>query len=153
MCRSFLVITVLALGLSIVFTPVHAAGWTAQATTLDLIAGPGNTAAFLAPDGSRFAYLNNRELCLYSLSGEKRDCIALDRDIHVNPETLRWSPDSTKLAFSEDFIYSFRDSDIWLYDTETNALTDVTPAPNRDVSILANKDPAVSFTIDMVPQW
>ncbi len=118
------------LNLLLLISPIRAAGWTAEVTKLDLIAGPGRSAAFLAPDGSRFAYLKANGLCLYSLAGEQGDCVSLDRDIHIDAETVQWSPDSTKLAFSENFLITFRDSDIWLYDIATNTLKDLTPAPN-----------------------
>ena len=137
----------------LLIAPMRAAGWTATATTLDLTAGPGAKAAYLAPDGSRFAYVNRDELCLYSLSGEKGNCVTLDSHSNMDLETVRWSPDSKKLAFSEDFLISFRDSDIWLYDTETNTVKDMTPAPNRELNFIANNKSTVIFTVDLVPQW
>lgn len=97
-------------------------------TKLDLIAGPGGSAAFLAPDGSRFAYLKANGLCLYSLAGEQGDCVALDRDVHIDAETVQWSPDSTKLTFSENFLITFRDSDIWLSIPE--------PTPSRTLPLI-----------------
>ena len=145
-----LLLTVSAL---LVMSPARAAGWTAETTRLDLTAGPGNTAAYLAPDGSRFAYVKERELCLYSLEGVKGDCVTLEKDIRMDLDTVRWSPDGTKLAFSEDFFITFRDSDIWVYDTETNTITDMTPAPNRELKPISNDDPNVKFTVDIIPQW
>ncbi|MBA3869673.1 MAG: PD40 domain-containing protein [Anaerolineae bacterium] len=142
-----------AISALMVMSPARAAGWTATATTLDLIAGPGRTAAFLAPDGSRFAYIKGDDLCIYSIAGEKGDCVTLDDDISLDLDSVRWSPDGTKLAFSEDFILTFRDSDIWVYDTKTNAITDLTSAPNRDLKFLSNTDPNVIYTVDMIPQW
>lgn len=137
----------------LLIAPMRAAGWTATATTLDLIAGPGAKAAYLAPDGSRFAYVERDELCLYSLSGEKGNCVTLDLHTKMDFETVRWSPDSKKLAFSEDFLITFRDSDIWVYDTETNSVKDMTPAPNRELNFISNTDSTVIFTVDLVPQW
>src|SRR4051794_25838268 len=109
----------LTLSLTLLVSPIRAAGWTAKATTLDLVAGPARTSAFLAPDGSRFAYFKGNNLCLYTIAGEEGDCITLDNDIHMDMDTVRWSPDGAQLAFSENFIQLFRDSDIWLYDTKT----------------------------------
>ncbi|MBA3871304.1 MAG: hypothetical protein H0X30_19340 [Anaerolineae bacterium] len=145
-----LLLTVTAL---LVRSPAHAAGWTAKATKLDLLAGPGRTAAFIAPDGSRFAYIKGQDLCIYSIAGEKGECVTLDDDVHMDLETVRWSPDSTKLAFSENFLQLLRDSDIWLYDTETNTLKDITPAANRQMKLMSDPDPNVIYTVDLLPQW
>ncbi len=153
MRRLSIVCLLLTLSALLVISPARAAAWTAEATTLDLVAGPGRTAAYLAPDGSRFAYVEGYDLCLYSIEGEKGDCIRLDKDVHMDLDTVRWSPDGTKLAFSEDFLLSFRDSDIWVYDTETNTIKDMTPAPNRELKMISNDDPNVQFTVDMIPQW
>ncbi len=153
MRRLSIIYFLLIVSVLLVMSPTRAAGWTAKVATLDLVAGPGATAAYLAPDGSRFAYIKGRELCLYSLEGEKGNCAGFEDDIHIDLDTVRWSPDSSKLAFSEDFLITFRDSDIWVYDTETNTISDMTPMPNRELKLLSNDDPNAEFTIDMIPQW
>ncbi len=152
--RRLSVIGLLTLTLVLMISPARADGWTAEIVTkLDLTAGPGKTAAFLAPDGSRFAYFKGDDLCIYSIEGEQGDCVGLDRGIGIDFESVRWSPDSTKLAFSENFLITFRDSDIWVYDTEANELTDLTPMPNRELKLFGNEDPNVIFTVDLSPQW
>lgn len=154
MRRSNLMITLLVLSFSVMFTPAQAAGWTAEIVAkLDLTAGPGATAAFLAPDGSQFAYFKANGLCMYSLEGEQGDCVTLEDDISIDLESVRWSPDSTKLAFSENFLITFRDSDIWVYDVEANTLTDFTPMPNRELNLFSNDDTTKEFTVDITPQW
>jgi hypothetical protein len=153
MRRLSIVCLLLILSALLVMSPARAAGWTAKATTLDLVAGPGATAAFLAPDGIQFAYFKADGLCIYSIAGEKGDCVTLDKDISIDLETVRWSPDSTKLAFSENFLLTFRDSDIWVYDTDANTLADLTPTANRELSLLKNGDPKAIFTVDLIPQW
>jgi Tol biopolymer transport system component len=154
MRRLLIVCLLLTASALLLVSPARAATWTATATTLDLIAGPARTAAFLAPDGSQFAYFKGNDLCMYSLTAEKGKCVTFDR-ISIDIESVRWSPDSTKLAFSENFIQTFRDSDIWVYDTAANTLKDVTPDPNRDkvATLLSNTDPNIVYTIDMIPQW
>lgn len=134
-------------------SPTHAATWTAVATKLDLKAGIGRSSAYLAPDGSGFAYFDMKSICMYTLTGEKGNCVALEGDIHPDQETVRWSPDSTKLAFSEDFFITYRDSDIWMYDVASNTLKDLTPTANRKLKLLSNTDPNVIYTVDVAPQW
>ncbi len=137
----------------LLISPTRAATWTAEATQLDLKGGVVGTAAYLAPDGSGFAYLDGKSLCMYSLAGEKGNCVALEGDIHPDQETVRWSPDSTKLAFSENFFLTFRDSDIWMYDVESNTLKDLTPMENRKLNLMSNTDPNIIYTVDVAPQW
>ncbi|MBI1277968.1 MAG: hypothetical protein GC179_07560 [Anaerolineaceae bacterium] len=156
MHRLSILLLMLAASIILGMSPAYAARqttWTAEAHVLDLIAGPARTAAYLAPDGSRFAYVKGSDLCLYSIDGEKGDCVTLDKDIHMDLDSPRWSPDGTKLAFSEDFLFSFRDSDIWVYEAESNTLTDMTPTANREITLLTNKDPNITFTVDLSPQW
>lgn len=152
--RRLSVVGLLTLTLVLMISPARADGWTAEIVTkLDLTAGPGKTAAFLAPDGSRFAYFKGDDLCIYSIEGEQGDCFGLDRGIGIDFESVRWSPDSTKLAFSENFLITFRDSDIWLYDADANTLTDLTPMPNRELKLFGNEDANVTFTVDLAPDW
>jgi hypothetical protein len=164
MRRSYLLVIALMLSLSIIFTPVHAASWSAEVTTLDI----PPSAVYLAPDGSKFAIVtrefkegyivSSEELCMYSLSGELQTCTDLELPpigYHINLETVRWSPDSTKIVFSEAYFQTGRDSDIWMLDTITNTLSDLTPTPNRNNRDLAArpKDPNLVFSVDIAPQW
>ena len=145
----------LVLGVMLVFSPAQAAGWTAEVTRLDLLAGPGGTAAFLAPDGSRFAYFDANELCFYTLDGVKQDCFNFEgTDLRLDRETPRWSPDSTKLAFAEPFLVTFRDSDIWVFDSTTGKLTDMSNDPTRGEKMPLGEDAAAeNLTVDLAPQW
>lgn len=151
--RRLSVMCFLTINLILLISPSRAAGWTAETNTLDLIVGPAGRAAFLAPDGSRFAYYRDREICIYSLDGERGNCVETGWDIRIDVDTVRWSPDSTKLAFSEEFFVNLRDSDIWLYDNVTNLVTSLTPTPNRELKLYDNSDPDSVFTVDMIPQW
>jgi len=152
MRRPNLIIAVLIFSLSIIMTPARASGWTAQATILDL---PGAPFVSLAPDGSQFVHRARNSLCLYSLSGEEQSCKSLvEQKIGAyDSDSVRWSPDSTKVAFSENYFTVFQDSDIWVLDTTTNTFTDITPAPNRDVIMGQNENPDLIFTVDMFPEW
>lgn len=152
MRRTAIILTFIAFS-SVLLSPTRAAGWTAESTKLDLTAGAGYAAAYLAPDGSHFAYNDGYKICIYTLAGEKGRCVSLARDSHIDLQSVRWSPDSTKLAFSEEAMSAFYDSDIWMVDTQLNTLTDLTPAPNREVSYILNRNPKGVFTVDIDPQW
>lgn len=99
-------------------------------TEFDLMAGPGNTAAYLAPDGERFVYLADERLCLYAQDAPEPHCVDLDDTLNgldpLDPETIVWSPDSRYIAFSENFFIYLIDADIWVWDTTTSAVQNLT---------------------------
>ena len=121
----------------------------ASATEIDLRAGPGRTGAFLAPDGEKFAYLDDNTLCLYE--GEtKGNCVDLEDQVRgLDDESIRWSPDSRYLTFTENFLVMFVDSDIWMWDTVENTLTDLTQ-DNRDEVPITGDD---WDGVDLAPDW
>jgi dipeptidyl aminopeptidase/acylaminoacyl peptidase len=51
------------------------------------------------------------------------DLSVLDAGLHL--EDVTWSPDSSRLAFSERTFQTFLDGDLWVMDAETGALTNV----------------------------
>ncbi|MEZ4669391.1 MAG: hypothetical protein R3E39_15910 [Anaerolineae bacterium] len=153
--RRLLIVCIVAMVYALlILSPIRAAGWTAETTKLDLLAGPARYSAYLAPDGSQFAYFSANSLCSYTLDGEKQNCFDFDdTDVDVDLETVQWSPDSTRLVFSEPFLIKFRDSNIWMYDTTTGQLTDLSQDPTRGKGNLLTNPNNETYTIDLVPQW
>jgi hypothetical protein len=120
----------------------------ASTTEIDLRAGPGGTAAILAPGGQRFAYLERETFCLYQGETEAK-CIELGEEIRpIDTEAARWSPDSHYLAFHEDFFRLFNDPDIWVWDTVTNEVRNLTDDGNTS-NLLRGEMGA----IDITPTW
>lgn len=120
---------------------------------LDLIGGPANRIAVLAPDGTKFVY-HDGQLCIYSIQGLRGVCSQVLRDdlrIAIDTESIRWSPDGRYVAFSEDSLRTFRDSDIWVMDTVSGSVRSYTPDPNRDKRLMRDND--VEFTWDINPQF
>lgn len=121
--------------------------------TFDLPAGPANTSAYLAPDGDKFVYINvDEEICLYSLAGLEQHCTRFDEETRrMDRESVAWSPDGRYVAFAlQAFIYLI-DSDIWVYDTVDNTLTNITPDEMTDLDIAALDTD--ELTIDVSPRW
>ncbi|MBI5961098.1 MAG: hypothetical protein HY866_20330, partial [Chloroflexi bacterium] len=153
----------------------------AEVIELPLYAAPARTAAYLAPDGSRFAYLKGQSLCILDIatiadyvqaqldagilfenaladltdnpeSFEAASCALLDDSrMKVEQETIRWSPDSRYLVMSENFFRYYVDSDIWVLDTNSMTLADITDdgGAKFDITAPANQSPP----IDVVPRW
>lgn len=123
----------------------------ASVTRLDLVAGPGNRSALLAPDGRQFVHSAVNSLCLYEATTEVR-CVDLEAyEVRLDPETIRWSLDSRYIAFTEDFFRFLHDPDIWLWDTTTDTLNNLTDDGERRISLAESDD--FEGDIDLLPTW
>ncbi len=131
-------------------TPVAVAELTVVATKeLTLIAGPGGRSAYLSPDGTRIAWADREQMCIYTAAGEKQVCAKLTIRA-IDPETVRWSPDGRSLVFTEEFLRYFDEPDIWIMDASTGTLTDLTD-DQTDKFIIQNM--AENKSVDLVPCW
>ncbi|QPC82999.1 hypothetical protein G4Y79_01080 [Phototrophicus methaneseepsis] len=122
-------------------------------TEIDLIAGPANTAAYLAPDGSQFAYLADHEICFYALPEvEETSCIEMPENSRPLADTIKWSPEGRYLVMqNNDFLRMFLEPDLLLVDTQEGTLTNVTD-DGVDGSIFG-EDLDETVQIDLAPQW
>ncbi len=116
----------------------------------EMIVGP-------SPDGTELAAYdpNGKRLCVYRLpSLEEVSCspqsgggTPLPRNVDLR--SVAWSPDSTRIAFTENlFVYAF-ESDIWTMDIASGGLTDLT---DDGVSGPALPVPP-NAQFDVVPAW
>src|SRR5687767_14130338 len=82
----------------------------------------------LSPDGRLLAAWNPDRLCTYDAETlAERACADLEAErIKIDPETVVWSPDGARLAFSERAFELFLDGDLWVMEAATGALTNVT---------------------------
>lgn len=121
----------------------------ASTIDIDLMAGPGRSAAYLAPDGEHYAYLRGNTFCLYETVVQK-NCIDLGGRMRgLDVEIVRWSPDSRYVSFTENFLMMLVDSDIWVWDTVENTLTDLTDDGENDFGFADD-----TWTgIDLAPDW
>jgi WD40 repeat protein len=118
----------------------------------DLIAGPMNTAAVLSPDGTRFAHVTRERLCIYSIDVIAQLCanlLAHDELRNLDAESISWSPDGRWLTFTSAGFITFRDADIWVMDTNTGALTNLTD----DGTNTGLFQPETDGYMDASPRW
>jgi len=102
----------------------------------------------LSPDGTKLLALNE-ELCVTALDGSGERCVGRDR-VLADPLRAQWSPDGTRIVFTDDFWRAFREPDVWMFDTRSGELENLTD-DGADRFDLAEPDPAA--TIDLFPSW
>jgi hypothetical protein len=85
--------------------------------------------ATLAPDGSALAWVepnSPRAVCVFAFDTTDVTCTDLPDTFSARVGYTRWSPDSKYLAFSEDYLITFADPDIWLLDVTNQAVVNLT---------------------------
>jgi hypothetical protein len=129
--------------------PLDVANLSLSGTTeLDLMTGPGRTAAYLAPDGLHVAHLDYDSLCIYEGEQQQR-CVDISAMRSVDTESIRWSPDSRYLTLTEDFYVTFVDPDIWLIDASDGTLRDLTDDSENEGEFSDD----TWLNIDLLPNW
>ncbi len=153
--RRRLVGTLLALGL--LLTPVsNVVAQDAPVRTIDSDAG---TVVAGSPDGTKIAVVSpGISLCVIdSATLEEMSCASIsEAAISVRLDDLVWSPDSTRIAFSEMGFDLGTDSDLWVMDAATGALTNLTDDGFAgSIYGFDDDDPAAtaSFFVDASPAW
>jgi Tol biopolymer transport system component len=119
---------------------------------------PDSRIVALSPDGRSLAVTDDGidELCVYDVATLARGACAslspLRSDLRV--EDVRWSPDSSRLAFAEQAFREFRDGDLWVMETATGVLTNLTE-DGYDGNLLGSDLPADAppFSVDVSPAW
>ncbi len=76
---------------------------------VDELAIPPEGTAYLSPNGNIIAWIKGNQFCLYTSTGQKKNCIS-DKEIDAN--SVQWSPDSSRLVFTESFFRDQQEPDI-----------------------------------------
>jgi hypothetical protein len=91
--------------------------------------------ATLAPDGTRIAWFNetgrgkehNGRICLFTFANAGKQCYDFPAGKFLGyPYQLQWSPDSKRIAFTENPIELAYESDIWVMNVAEGTYTDLT---------------------------
>lgn len=80
----------------------------------------------LSPDGSSIAYQDDDRLCVYTIDTSAQDCTPITERFRGRIPLLQWSPDGRYIIFQEDAFRMFVDADVWLYDVENRAISNLT---------------------------
>lgn len=122
-------------------TPTQGPLSTATTVTVDALHLPADD-AFLSPDGNHIAAIHQNQICLFTSAGLQERCATFQSHGGLDPNSVRWSPDSTRLVMTEDYFQRFLNPDIWVLDTATGAFTDLT-----------DDRAAIAANIDVAPRW
>jgi dipeptidyl aminopeptidase/acylaminoacyl peptidase len=113
---------------------------------------PDGEALALSPDG--------RSLAVWSRAGEEPAICAFDAAtltesrcattprISIAADSVAWSPDGTRLAFTESALREARESDIWVADFDTGTATDLT-----DDGVAKLLGAPAGTPLDLAPAW
>jgi Tol biopolymer transport system component len=152
----------------------------ADVIELPLLAAPGGTSAYLSPDATRIAYWASRVMCILDIETVNADvktavaagtpfenaldglatdpgqfpgvaCVSLEKIGGIDEEGIRWSPDGRYLVMTENFFKFLRDPDLWVLDTQTMTLADITD--DGDLQFSLTQSDGIQPLIDVVPRW
>lgn len=102
----------------------------------------------LSPDG-RWLLRQRPEPCVLRLDGTVEQCV--DRDqVDGDLSQASWSPDGSKLVFTDDYWRNFREPDVWLFDIASGELRNLTDDSVDKYDISA---PDADADIDLLPSW
>ncbi len=122
--------------------------------TYPLYAAPARSSAHLAPNGEVFAHFQRETVCLYTAAGEQTACAPIDDDMIgglFDAESVRWSPDSTRLIFVTDSLITLSDSDVWMFEPNALSLINLTDDGVVGGNILSAEPMSANF--DLTPVW
>jgi len=106
----------------------------------------------LSPDGNLLAWTHEREgICIYNfMTIEEEACTPFPTQYFDTHTALRWSPDSTSIALTENWLVNFIDSDVWLFEVATGVFINRT---NDEVNGSVMGVEPEAYTIDVLPIW
>jgi dipeptidyl aminopeptidase/acylaminoacyl peptidase len=119
-----------------------AAAQSGQIAVLDEFQLPVTPLAIaLSPDGEKIALTTREEICIYGSNGQQIVCSAKlpnvvfpFRSSQIDANSLTFSPDGKFVAFTENFYLFLDEPDIYLMNTTTGQITNLTPDNTTRVS-------------------
>lgn len=102
----------------------------------------------LSPDGTRVLQLAPGQ-CVRTLAGGEERCF--DRDpVRPDLDNAAWSPDGTKLVFTDDFWRRFLEPDVWVFDVTSGDLRNLTDDGEDEFEL---SEPNENADLDLLPSW
>jgi hypothetical protein len=125
---------------------------------IDVVDDKDAILAALSPDGKYLAYFlagdrkTASQICLYIFDGAAKKCSDLPLDAFLGyPYQLQWSPDSSKIAFTENPIDLGYDGDIWVLNVADGSVKNLTDDGVAGSWVMPTGTP--SQVVDYLPMW
>jgi hypothetical protein len=104
----------------------------------------------LSPDGRWLSGVDDEgAVCIWDIATLAPTCAGAD--LRIDPESMTWAPDSTAVAFTLDAMRAAEESDLYIYDLETGALTNLTD--EGIAGSLLTEAVTSEALIDTLPAW
>jgi WD40 repeat protein len=105
----------------------------------------------LSPDGRWIAGIDmDNTFCVWEVATEAAQCDGTDLGIDV--DSVRWSPDSTAVAFAQGPFSSGQDTDIFIFERKTGVLTNLTDEGYEGTSFVQPGE-IDTLPVDLYPTW
>lgn len=119
-----------------------------------------STSMTLSPDGTILAWAQIRDgICVRYLADEVTTCTPFPTDPTTSDEvdlydntSLKWSPDNSMIALTENWTQNFRESDLWLFDVNTLTYRNSTDDTASGSAIMLDQQDTPYF-LDATPIW
>ncbi len=142
-------------------TPAPAAG-DLHVTEQREVTIDGGWPAALSPDGHWLAVWREAgdaenpvdeaggSICAYDAATLAEDRCAATTAASFDANSATWSPDGTRLAFTENLSEYFDDADLWVFDAAAGTVTNLTDDGTDDLFVGADPSTALG---DLAPAW
>jgi Tol biopolymer transport system component len=154
-----MVLAVFASGIATISTPAANVQNTPVAATLQPYSTADGARLYdFSPDGTLVAAMaDDGQLCTYAVpSGEQIACADLQaQDIEVDQDSIAWAPDSSSFVFASPAFVYLIDSDIWQFDAQSGAISNLTDDGYDGTLPLLDKEnaPNTTINVDVAPAW
>lgn len=108
----------------------------------------------LSPDGQWLvAQTGPDQLCFYQAETlQEQSCALLGKELHPSLSSVAWSPDSKRVALTDEVFRYMIDSDLWVIEAESGKMTNLTD-DGVVGGFLNQAQGAPKAILDAVPAW
>ena len=117
---------------------------------VDELAQPTALTARLSPGGNTLLYNDGAGPCVRGVDGTGQRCV--DEDVHLDTQSAAWSPDGTRLAFTDTHTLGL-EPDLWVYDVGNGELTNLTDDGVPPGAIGGGPKVYEDADMDVYPSW